>query len=111
VLARVSHEQNAVLQADSFEEVTHLFGAGKTRLVDHIQVTATVAACRLLGTAGQEALQSVGSDARFAELMRGARSRGAANASEGVRIAFLSRVTGESSRTGSVTSMKFSRAI
>ena len=61
-----------------FEEVTHLFGAGKARLIDHIQVTAAVVACRLLGTTGQEALQGVGGDARFAELMRGAGSRGEA---------------------------------
>jgi hypothetical protein len=77
VLARVSDEQNTVLRADSFEEVTHLFGAGKARLIDHIQVTAMVAR-RLLGTTGQEALEGISGNACVAELMRGAGCRGEA---------------------------------
>ena len=40
MLAGVADEQHPVLRADLFEEVAHLFRAGKAGLIDHIEVSA-----------------------------------------------------------------------
>jgi hypothetical protein len=72
MLPGIADEQYAVLGTDLLEEVAHLFGAGKARLIEHVQVTAAV---RLDGS-GKEALQGIGTDTGVAELVRGARGWG-----------------------------------
>ena len=74
MLANVADEQHAVAGIDLGEEVAHLLGAGKARLIDHVQMPVWGG----LLAAGEEALQGVGGDASVAELMRGAGGRGKA---------------------------------
>src|SRR6266702_8843716 len=74
MLAGIADEQHAIFGTDLLQEVAHLLGAGKARLIEHIEVMfrrRPLCAC-------EEALQSVGTNAGVAELVRGARGRGEA---------------------------------
>ena len=72
VLTGISNEQHAVLDADLFQKVAHLFGTGKAGFIDNIQVVAPgPAGGRLLCWSRQKSLQSVRRDTCVAELLRG----------------------------------------
>jgi hypothetical protein len=51
MLPSISDQQHAVLRADLFEELAHLLGARKGRLVEHVEMAAVRVACNLLAAA------------------------------------------------------------
>ena len=71
MLACVADEENPVVMFDLGKKIAHLFGAGETRLIRHIEVALR---SRLLMPC-KETLQGIGIDTGIAELMRGAGGR------------------------------------
>lgn len=77
MLARVADKQYLVVGSDAVQKLPYLPGAGQTRFIDHVKMPAR-GIVLLAAAAGEKALQSVGGNARIAELLGSARGRGEA---------------------------------
>jgi hypothetical protein len=48
------------LRANHLKRIAHLLGAGETRFIDHVQMTAASIVSGLLTAAGKKGLQGIG---------------------------------------------------
>jgi hypothetical protein len=77
MLADIADQKHAVIiRTNPFEEIAHLVGAGKARLIDEVEVFLLMG--DRIRAAGEETLQGCGVDSCLIQLARGERGRGEA---------------------------------